>query len=267
MPFKSVHGAVAALLVIALAPPSTAATELEMKFATLLVADEVGAGYNRSLFPHWIDADRDGCNARYEVLITEAVVAPAIGARCRLTGGVWISAFDNRRITNPSLLDVDHFVPLAEAWRSGARNWTAQQRIDFANDLDLPESLIAVSRSTNRAKSDSDVANWLPPNSNYRCEYLRSWVVVKAKWQLRVDLRERNALESGLLQCGLLSGRTAPKFVTDAKTPNLKPVIMKYRNCTLAKAAGVTPIRRDRDPALYRVNTHLDRDKDGIACE
>jgi len=39
----------------------------------------------------------------------------------------------------------------------------------------------------------------------------------------------------------------------------------RYANCTDARAAGVTPIRRPS--ALYSANTHLDRDGDGIACE
>lgn len=41
----------------------------------------------------------------------------------------------------------------------------------------------------------------------------------------------------------------------------------RYSNCTSARAAGVTPIRRDTNPTLYAANTHLDRDKDGVACE
>ena len=257
-------------LTLALFPVSSAsATELEDKFAALLVAPEISSGYNRDLFPHWIDADRNGCNTRYEVLIAEAISPPTVSGRCRLTGGSWRSEFDNKVINNSSRLDVDHFVPLAEAWRSGAAYWSAQQRIEFANDLSLPDSLIAVSRSSNRSKSDLDVAQWLPPNQNYRCQYLTSWVEVKFKWKLTVDVAERKALEDGLLNCGKITSRIPPKLAPNNKTesPKLQPTNVRYQNCTFARAAGVTPIKRNQNPELYRLNTHLDRDKDGVACE
>lgn len=257
-------------LFIAVLPAATAkTTEIERQFASLLIADEIAAGYNRDLFPHWIDADRNGCNTRYEVLIAEAVVKPRIGSSCRLSGGKWRSFFDNTEIVDFRIIDVDHFVPLAEAWRSGADTWTTQQRTAFANDLDLADALIAVSRSSNRSKSDRDVANWLPANPDYRYEYLTSWVKVKAKWKLRVDPAERKALEDGLISCGILTNRIAPKFAKPSSTPEpeLKPTQTRYQNCTIAKAAGVTPIRKASNAALYQLNQHLDRDKDGIACE
>lgn len=260
----------ALLLAVPVASPSTAeTTELERQFASLLVSDEIASGYNRDLFPHWIDVDRNDCNTRYEVLIAEAVVKPRVGSNCRIRGGQWRSKFDNVEIVDFRIIDVDHFVPLAEAWRSGANTWTTQQRTAFANDLDLPDALIAVSRSSNRSKSDRDVADWLPTNQAYRCEYLSSWVRVKAKWKLRVDLDERNALEDGLLACGVLANRVAPKFAKPnaSTTPELKPTQTRYQNCTAAKAAGVTPIRRASNAALYQSNQHLDRDKDGVACE
>jgi hypothetical protein len=245
------------------------ASELELAFAGLLVAAEERTGYDRKLFPHWIDEDRNGCNARYEVLIAEAIVKPAISGKCRLTGGRWLSQFDGKRIFDARQLDVDHFVPLAEAWRSGANRWNQTQRTKFANDLDLPDALIAVTASSNRSKSDRDVANWLPSNRNYRCEYFASWVRVKAKWQLTVDAVERRALEDGLLSCNLINKRYTPKLFAGTKPdqPKLQPTAQRFTNCTLARAAKVTPIRRTATPELYELNKHLDRDKDGIACE
>ena len=42
-----------------------------------------------------------------------------VDARCRVIGGTWRDAYSGLFHTDPSVLDVDHFVPLAEAHRSG----------------------------------------------------------------------------------------------------------------------------------------------------
>ena len=87
---------------------------------SLVTAPDYESGYNRSAFRHWIDADKDGCNTRAEVLIEEAIVKPKVGKNCALSGGKWRSQYDKLVTTNSGALDIDHLVPLAEAWRSGA---------------------------------------------------------------------------------------------------------------------------------------------------
>src|SRR5688500_19855525 len=89
---------------------------LRTAVAGMTVATEVRTGYDRDLFPHWIDADGDRCNTRYEVLIAEATTAPSVSSACALTGGRWYSWYDNATWTLPADLDIDHFIPLAEAW-------------------------------------------------------------------------------------------------------------------------------------------------------
>jgi hypothetical protein len=148
----------------------------------------------------WIDADGDGCDTRDEVLIAEAVKTPTVGARCSLAGGSWYSAYDGLTFTDPSGLDIDHLVPLAEAWDSGAYAWTADRRERYANDLDVPWTLIAVSASTNRSKGDDDPAEWMPPRSSYACTYLGDWLAVKVRWALSIDTTERAAIH------GLIGG-------------------------------------------------------------
>jgi hypothetical protein len=91
---------------------------------------------------------------RNEVLIAEATTKPTIGASCKLTGGRWHSYYDNADWTLASDLDIDHLVPLAEAWDSGARNWTAAQREQYANDLGDARDLVAVTDNVNQAKGD-----------------------------------------------------------------------------------------------------------------
>ncbi len=185
----------------AVAAPAAPATGFAALLAQLEIEDEFEGGYDRDLFRHWIDADRNGCDARREVLIIEAVVSPVVGSGCSLTGGSWYSAFDGETTTDPSLFDIDHMVPLKEAWDSGAHAWDSERRRAFANDLDLPEALIAVSRSSNRSKGADDPAEWLPPLRSYHCQYVNDWMVVKIKWQLSVDPREFTALRNVAAGC------------------------------------------------------------------
>ncbi|MFE9686839.1 HNH endonuclease family protein [Streptomyces sp. NPDC006285] len=158
------------------------------------VAVEDRSGYDRAreFGSGWTDADRDGCNTRAEVLLAEALEAPSVSGRCTLTGGTWFSWYDGQEVT---LTDIDHVVPLAEAWDSGAKAWTRERRVAYANHLDDPRHLEAVSQRSNRQKSDQDVAQWLPQES-VRCRYLSYWVPVKLSWSLSVDESELQALDS-----------------------------------------------------------------------
>lgn len=193
----------------------------------LTVSEDKLSGYNRNLFKHWIDADKDGCDTRAEVLIEEARIKPKIGLKCKLSGGEWFSAYDGRTVTQSSLLDVDHMVPLAEAWRSGAWKWTSAQRQEFANDLDLiTNSLIAVSASSNRSKGDKDPASWLPKMGKEDvCYYLQDWIGVKWKYSLTVDHKEAKKLQEEMIKCfgnsegGWLNG--IPKVIADSRLANL----------------------------------------------
>ena len=159
--------------------------------ATITVQNEYKTGYVRSLFKHWVDANSDGCDTREEVLIAESQSKPQVDAYgCKVVEGDWLSPYDNVTHTNPSELDIDHMIPLKEAWDSGAWNWTSAQRQSFANDLSDPRPLIAVTAGQNRSKSDRDPSNWIPPQKSYTCTYLAEWVAVKSRWKLSMDQSE-----------------------------------------------------------------------------
>jgi hypothetical protein len=167
----------------------------------LRIEPEFVGGYDRDLFADWYDADRNGCNTRKEVLIAESLDPVQIGSKCSITGGRWFSIYDNVETTDSSTFDIDHMVPLSEAWDSGAWNWNADQRKHFANDLDQPFFLIAVTASSNRSKSDRDPAEWMPPNAGYHCEYVRIWIEIKRAWDLSVDQAEHDYLAQKLASC------------------------------------------------------------------
>lgn len=167
----------------------------------IAVADEDRTGYQRSAFKHWVDADRDGCSTRAEVLKSEAVTAPEQGPRCALSGGQWYSPYDDRYIQGPTGLDIDHLVPLAEAWDSGASTWSAAEREAYANDLGDDRALIAVSAASNRSKADQDPTTWMPPAEGYRCQYATDWIADKLRWSLNLDEAEKVALTDILARC------------------------------------------------------------------
>jgi hypothetical protein len=169
-----------------------------------LGADDTPAshgGYVRDYFKAWIDADRNGCNTRAEVLTTESTEPIATKSTCTVTTGKWYSPYDDVWLTAASKVDIDHMVPLSEAWQSGAYRWDAETRIRFGNDLGYPASLIAVSATSNRSKGDQDPAKWMPVNSTYACAYVQTWVAVKWRWSLTVDSAERIALTNTLATC------------------------------------------------------------------
>lgn len=167
----------------------------------LPVRAEVREGYGRDRFEHWIDVDGDGCSTRAEVLLVEAVEPPDVTGRCELSGGRWYSFVDDAYVDGPRGLDVDHMVPLAEAWDSGAYGWTPQRRRDYANDLAEDAALVAVTARANRSKADKDPREWLPPFAPAVCRYLMAWVVVKLRWHLSVDRLERDVLVAKAAEC------------------------------------------------------------------
>jgi hypothetical protein len=101
-------------------------------------------GYRRDRFPHW-NSQGGGCDTRKRVLIRDGRNV-RVGSGCRIISGTWRSYYDGLTVTGASRVDIDHIVPLANAWRSGARRWADERRRDFANDLQ-DSQLIAVSAS------------------------------------------------------------------------------------------------------------------------
>lgn len=242
--------------------------KLRRAVQSLKVARETRAGYQRSKFRHWIDADRDCRDTRAEVLAAES--RQKVRGGCHISTGLWRSWYDGRVHTAASGLDIDHMVPLAEAWDSGAKKWNADTRKRFANDLGDHRSLVAVTNSVNRSKSDRDPAQWLPTKN--RCRYISHWTAVKVRWRLNVDKREKRALLSGARgQCSKATVKvTEAKVATKKSKQNKKKkrgnkgLDPRFSACYKAKAAGYGPYYKGRDPEY---KWYRDADSDGIVCE
>jgi hypothetical protein len=252
-------------------PAAVAKVSTKTLLSQLKVAGEHASGYRRSAFSLWADADHDRCNTRAEVLLAEARSKPRPSARCTLTGGSWLSPYDGKRFTSASKLDIDHLVPLAEAWQSGAYRWDAATRKAYANDLGYARSLVAVSAHANRSKGDREPQSWLPAKG--RCSYLTSWVAVKWRWKLSVSSAERTFVRTRLAKCDWPKIARPPRATihtatgttsgsgTGATDGGTDP---RFGTCTEAKSHGYGPYTSGVDPEYA---WYTDRDGDGVVCE
>lgn len=236
-------------------------------------------GYDRNSFgPAWKDVDRNKCDTRNDILARDLVERQMQGSCIVLSGVLYPDPYTATNITfvrGKSLVDIDHVVALGNAWVTGAFQWDTPKKEAFAND---PLNLLAVSASANRQKSDADAATWLPSNRPYRCAYVARQIAVKSKYGLWITSAEKDAMVNTLSAC---PGEPLP---TNSNLPAPVPVgppspetssppqdepgaVKRYANCTEARSAGVAPIRKVDSPDLYELNIHLDRDRDGVACQ
>lgn len=257
-------------------PVSASDSPVATLLNALVVADENGSAYDRELFKHWTTSNSTGCDTRFAVLSLESTVAVQTDG-CKVLSGNWVSSYDGQVFTVPNDLDIDHMVPLAEAWRSGAYAWNADTREAFANDLDFGTSLIAVSASSNRSKGDKDPAKWMPDTD--ACSYVANWVAVKHRWSLSVDTSEKSKIESVLTWCENLTVETStPAPITKGTAPapetpveEAPPVANdgasdpKFSSCKEAAANGYKgPYVKGQD---VEYDYYRDGDGDGQVCE
>jgi hypothetical protein len=160
-------------------------------------------GYSRSQFPHWSDPDRNGCDARNDILKRDLTQTTfKAGSRdCKVNAGQLLDPFSGKVVifsATEGTIDIDHVVALSNAWQTGAAFLDTNVRIQIAND---PLNLIAVDAKLNRQKGDGDAVTWLPPNKRFRCEYVARQIAVKVRYKLWVTEPEKAAITRVLKGC------------------------------------------------------------------
>jgi Excalibur calcium-binding domain/Protein of unknown function (DUF1524) len=231
-------------------------------------------GYSREAFGQaWFDTDRNGCDTRNDILRRD-LTHREMKNWCKVLAGTrapdpYTGATIRFVLGGASEIDVDHVVPLSDAWQKGAARWSAGKRLAFAND---PLALLAVDAGTNRSKGDADAATWLPPYKQFRCQYVARQVAVKLKYGVWVTAAERDAMVRVLSTCPTTRlpgpGRAPtvaalPKGDAATQQAPTSPSSTYYANCDAVRAAGAAPLRAGQ-PGYSR---KLDRDGDGVACE
>ena len=232
----------------------------------------------------WSDADGDCMRTRHEVLKTESVDQAQVDYYgCTVTGGRWYGAFTGTWVTNPSSLDIDHFVPLANAHASGGWAWSSTTKRNYYNDLSDPKHLIAVTASANRSKGARGPESWKPTNTDYWCVYAHSWATIKTRWELTVTTSELGALTSMLNTCDSEPASTwtapaAPATTSSTTTTtSLSPTASTIppdpgntRNCSGASGFSTYAEAKawfDTYFPYYGDVAKLDGDGDGEPCE
>jgi hypothetical protein len=187
-------------------PPADPAAVARAQLAGLAVVSGTSATpYRRAAFGDpWIDVDDNGCDTRNDILARDLLNPVFRTGGCKVLSGILIDPYDGQRVdfvsgpTTSPLVQIDHVVALAWAWRHGAEDWTAQRRIAFAND---PANLVAASEAMNQEKGADGPSRWLPPVRELRCGYVERWIGVLAVYRLGIDKADRAAADAVLRTC------------------------------------------------------------------
>ena len=163
-------------------------------------------GYSRAQFgPAWEDVDGNHCDTRDDILrrdLIQVVLKP--GSTCVVLSGVLHDPYTGktihllRGVKTSAAVQIDHIVPLADAWRNGAASWSVTLRLHYAND---PYVLVAADGPANEAKGDSDASGWLPTWKPDRCQYVAHQLAVKSKYRLWLTAAEKKAIAAVLVGC------------------------------------------------------------------
>lgn len=205
-------------------------TELKAKALSLLQFDhhnenygDVNEAYNRlKHFGTWInDKSDDTCyNTRAKVLIRDSKTKVTFNSKgCTVVSGTWDEPYTNKEVTQASDIQIDHFVPLKNAYISGAYKWDYPKRCLYANFMGNPFHLISADSSQNMRKGDRTPEGYMPPAKNYACQYLEQWLKVKLIWDLGLTPPEKDAVVS-LIQdnkCDLKQFNYAAKDLQDQR--------------------------------------------------
>ena len=255
--------------------PSATSTTL-----TITVAP-VPAGipeYDRSDWRHWIDEDGDCQDARQESLVEESLV-PVIfetDRECRVEGGQWFGAFTGAYVEDPGDLDIDHMVPLKNAHLSGAWAWNPAMKEEYANYLEDPDHLIAVSSRANRSKGARGPEEWMPSNQDYWCQYATDWAEIKQWWELTMTKVESEIVMDMLGTCENppdMDVREALESRAGEHKPEPAEELQNlvYGSCQEAEFAGESRFQGSqgggRGYPKAMVPSARDGDGDGVVCE
>ena len=196
--------------------------------------------------------------------------------QCRVESGRWWAPHLGHHLENPRHIDVDHHVPLKNAHLSGGWAWDAERKEAYANYLDDPDHLVAISSRHNRSKGARGPEEWAPPDNDLWCEYATDWTEIKERWGLTMT-----PVESEIVMDMLGTCEDPPDFEVETRDvmgvkvgvhkPTAEPEGTVYGSCEEAAAAGEERVQGSsgsgRGFPEAMVASAWDRDGDGVVCE
>lgn len=172
-----------------------------------------GYDYRRDAFgDSWTDdttapGGHNGCDTRNDILDRDLDAKTYVSIkRCpaAVATGTLHDPYTNAVVAftrgekTGAAVQIDHLVPLALAWDLGARHWTDEMRVRFAND---PANLIAVAGGANQDKGDQEPATWMPPNAAFHCQYAIQFIEVLRGYALPIDMPSATVLRNAAATC------------------------------------------------------------------
>jgi len=118
---------------------------------------------------------------------------------CTIATGQWYEPYTGSIKRNAGELQIDHVVPLKNAYVMGAWQWSGKQRCLYANFMTNNFHLLAVDSRENMRKGDRAPDRYMPPNGSFVCEYLEDWLKIKLIWNLKMTASEGNAIQSEMV--------------------------------------------------------------------
>lgn len=174
--------------------------------------------YSRTLqFGRWINdpADETCFNTRAKVLVRDSVKNVVFHDRnhCLVQKGDWVDPYTTTTIKESRAVQIDHLVPLKNAYLSGAYKWSFRERCLYANYMGMEFHLLSVDGIENMRKGDRSPATYMPPNREYSCTYVRNWLAVKILWGLTMSKAEASAIHQIIVdnKCALSNFRIGEK--------------------------------------------------------
>ena len=193
--------------------------------------------YNRKLhFGRWINdpTDETCYNTRAKVLLrdTNGDIFYRQTNRCVVDRGTWSDPYTGRTFTDSRDIQIDHMVPLKNAYVSGAWKWDYQTRCLYANFLGNNFHLISSNGIENMRKGDRAPNGYMPPNLSYQCRYLENWLKIKLIWKLTMTPAEVSAIRD-----------VVQKFHCDTDEFELSEKELRQQRTSIRANMGLCPAR------------------------
>lgn len=179
--------------------------------------------YNRKKqFGTWIRDRLDGTcmDTRGKVLVRDSQTTVSYRSNgCTVDSGDWDDPYSGRQFKSAAEIQIDHFVPLKNAYMTGGFEWDSLKRCLYANYMGNEFHLLPVSSGENQRKSDSTPSKYMPSARAYACTYLKQWLEVKTIWTLRITPKEAKAIQMKIAdnRCDETQFLIPTQFVTEQR--------------------------------------------------